>query len=245
MGDFKKGNRYSIEFKKQVCEYSVDNSYADTAKKFGVHYNSIKDWRKALGYPNLGSGYRLGFGEEIDVKFRSPESTSEAELALWLSQPQQMGVPPTNVEVLHSMRCLWPSFNDPIDVSLVRFEYNFGERSYSNVGITGPVTFAMSSDLSDLSLGDAYAIYAGWHAEHEEIFTLTSENWNDLQREQLEQSADLAGDTRRVTRDARRTLKAIAWKVFREKLTLIGTIACLLAIDFALAYRLVSNHGRL
>ena len=65
------------------------------------------------------------------------------------------------------------------------------------------------------------------------------------QREQLEQSADLAGDTRRVTRDARRTLKAIAWKVFREKLTLIGTIACLLAIDFALAYRLVSNHGRL
>ena len=129
----------------------------------------------------------LGFGEEIDVKFRSPESTSEAELALWLSQPQQMGVPPTNVEVLHSMRCLWPSFNDPIDVSLVRFEYNFGERSYSNVGITGPVTFAMSSDLSDLSLGDAYAIYAGWHAEHEEIFTLTSENWNDLQREQLEQ----------------------------------------------------------
>ena len=66
-----------------------------------------------------------------------------------------------------------------------------------------------------------------------------------LQREQLEQSADLAGDTRRVTRDARRTLKAIAWKVFREKLTLIGTIACLLAIDFALAYRLVSNHGRL
>tara|TARA_R100000479_G_scaffold116635_1_gene59393 strand:- start:42 stop:551 length:510 start_codon:yes stop_codon:yes gene_type:complete len=68
MGDFKKGNRYSIEFKKQVCEYSVDNSYADTAKKFGVHYNSIKDWRKALGYPNLGSGYRLGFGEEIQIE---------------------------------------------------------------------------------------------------------------------------------------------------------------------------------
>ena len=43
----------------------------------------------------------LGFGEEIDDKFRSQESTSEAELALWLSQPQQMGVPPTSVEVLH------------------------------------------------------------------------------------------------------------------------------------------------
>ena len=68
MGNSKKGNRYSIEFKKQVCEYSLDNNYADTAKKFGVHYNSIKDWRKALGYPNLGSGYRLGFGEEIQIE---------------------------------------------------------------------------------------------------------------------------------------------------------------------------------
>jgi len=80
--------------------------------------------------------------------------------------------------------------------------------------------------------------------ETEEIGNLTLGQLR-RQREQLEQSADLAGDTRRVTRDARRTLKAIAWKVFREKLTLIGTIACLLAIDFALAYRLVSNHGRL
>ena len=80
--------------------------------------------------------------------------------------------------------------------------------------------------------------------ETEEIGNLTPGQLR-RQREQLEQSADLAGDTRRVTRDARRTLKAIAWKVFREKLTLIGTIACLLAIDFALAYRLVSNHGRL
>lgn len=80
--------------------------------------------------------------------------------------------------------------------------------------------------------------------ETEEIGNLTLGQLR-RQREQLEQSADLAGDTRRVTRDARRTLKAIAWRVFREKLTLIGTIACLLAIDFALAYRLVSNHGRL
>ena len=30
--------------------------------------------------------------------------------------------------------------------------------------MTGPVTFAMSVDVTDLSLEDTYAIYAGWHA---------------------------------------------------------------------------------
>lgn len=129
----------------------------------------------------------LGFKSEVDDSFLTPDARSEAELALWLSQPQQMGVPPTKLEVLHTVRCLWPSFEDPVDVSLVRFEYNFGERSYSNVGITGPATFAMSVDVTSLSLSDTYAIYAGWHAEHDEIFTLQPESWNDLQREQINQ----------------------------------------------------------
>ena len=129
----------------------------------------------------------LGFSDEVDPKFCTADATSEAEMALWLSQPQQMGVPPTSLEVLHTTRCLWPSFNDPVDISLVRFEYNFGEKSYCNVGITGPVTFAMSVDVTDLSLEDIYAIYAGWHAEHDEIFTVASENWNESQIEQIEQ----------------------------------------------------------
>lgn len=129
----------------------------------------------------------LGFGSEVEERFLTSQAKSEAELALWLSQPQQMGVPPTKVEVLHTTRCLWPSFDDLVDVSLVRFEYNFGEQSYSNIGITGPATFAMSVDVTSLSLSDTYAIYAGWQAEHDEIFTLAPENWNDLQREQISQ----------------------------------------------------------
>jgi len=129
----------------------------------------------------------LGFRDEIEGRFLTAEAYSEAELALWLSQPQQMGVPPTKVEVLHTTCCYWPSFNEPVNVSLVRFEYNFGERSYSNVGITGPVTFAMSADVTDLSLSDQYAIYAGWHVEHDEIFTITPDAWNGLQRDQINQ----------------------------------------------------------
>lgn len=123
----------------------------------------------------------LGFGDLIEGQYRTDEATAEADMALWLSQPQQMGVPPTHVEVIDSRHVLWPSFHDPIDVYLVRFEYNFGDRTYSNVGITGPAVFAMSADVADLPIDDIYAIYAGWHAEHEDIFTVAVEQFNDAQ----------------------------------------------------------------
>ncbi len=123
----------------------------------------------------------LEFGDLIDDDYRTDEATAEAELALWLSQPQQMGVPPTAIEVIESRRMLWPSFQDPVDVFLVRFEYNFGDSTYSNVGITGPVAFAMSTDVANLPMDDIYAIYAGWHAEHPDIFTVPEDQFNDVQ----------------------------------------------------------------
>ena len=102
-------------------------------------------------------------------------------MALWLTQPQQMGVPPTSVEVIDSRRMMWPSFQNPVDVFLVHFEYSFGDRTYSNVGITGPVAFALSADVANLPVDDIYAIYAGWHAEHPEIFTVAADQFNESQ----------------------------------------------------------------
>jgi hypothetical protein len=93
-------------------------------------------------------------------------------------------------------RMLWPSFNDPVDVFLVRFEYSFGQKQYSNVGVTGPVSFALSTDVAELPIDDIYAIYAGWHAEHAEIFTVTAEQFNEAQSrimEPLQQHLDRLG----------------------------------------------------
>lgn len=123
----------------------------------------------------------LGLGSSVEQQFRSDTATAEAEMALWLSQPQQMGVPPTRVEVIDSRRLLWPSFNDPIDVCLVRFEYDFGDRGFSNVGISGPLTFAISADVANLPMDDIYAIYAGWQAEHPDIFAVPAARFNDAQ----------------------------------------------------------------
>ncbi|MEM6473675.1 MAG: HEAT repeat domain-containing protein [Planctomycetota bacterium] len=128
----------------------------------------------------------LGFGNEIDESYRTAEATSEAEMALWLSQPHQAGLPPTHVEVLETRRLLWPSFTNPVDVTLVSFQYNSGDRVYSNIGMTGPATFAMGCDLADLPVDDIFAIYAGWHAEHEDIFTVPRDAMNEAQLRVME-----------------------------------------------------------
>ena len=128
----------------------------------------------------------LGVGNEIDEKYRTADATAEAEMALWLSQPHQMGVPPTHVEVAASRRLLWPSFDDPVDVTLVRFEYNMGDQGYSNIGMTGPAVYTMACDLADMPLDDIFAIYAGWHADHPDIFSVPADAFNDAQTRTME-----------------------------------------------------------
>ena len=128
----------------------------------------------------------LGFGDAIEEEYRTDNASAEADLALWLSQPQQMGVPPTHIEVVDSRRLLWPSFENPIDVFLVRFEYNFGDRCFSNIGISGPTTHSLSADVADMPIDDIYAIYAGWHAEHPEIFTVSVDQFNEAQHRAIE-----------------------------------------------------------
>ena len=128
----------------------------------------------------------IGIGDQVKEDDRGEKATAEAEMALWLTQPQQMGVPPTSVDVVDQRRLLWPSYNDPVDVYLVRFEYNMGEQTYSNVGMTGPACFAMSADVANLPVDDIYSIYAGWHAEHDEIFTVSVDQFNDAQQRAME-----------------------------------------------------------
>ena len=66
MGDSKKGNRYSIELKKEVCEYSNNHNFEDSAAKFGLcNPKIISKWRRDLGYPTLGRGFRRSRSSEF------------------------------------------------------------------------------------------------------------------------------------------------------------------------------------
>ena len=59
---------YSNDFKVEVCNFSNDNTYTDTAKKFGVSARTVRYFRDCLGYPNIGRGQRQILSEEIQIE---------------------------------------------------------------------------------------------------------------------------------------------------------------------------------
>lgn len=124
----------------------------------------------------------LGLGDQIDPAYRSDTSIAEAELALWLAQPHNFGLPPSKLQVVDSRRQFWPSFTEPVDCHLVEFTYEFGDSQYRNVGITGPTVHVLAADLMFLEHDDVYACYAGWHVEHPDIFYVPADQWNAAQR---------------------------------------------------------------
>jgi hypothetical protein len=116
----------------------------------------------------------LGLREKIDPSFATAEARAEAELCVWLAEPTQYGLPPTSCELVDHRRQHWPGYAEPIDCFLFRFQYlvtieGQGERSFSNIGIAGPLAHAFVADLGDLPPDDIYAAFAGWQAQHEEI----------------------------------------------------------------------------
>jgi hypothetical protein len=122
----------------------------------------------------LAYAVELNVLDKIDARHRTPEARAAAELTVWLAEPTQFGVPPTLCELFDRRRQFWPGFAEPVECFLLRFSYTItvegeGERTYSNIGIAGPLVHAFTADLADLPPDDIYAAYAGWHAKHEEI----------------------------------------------------------------------------
>ncbi len=117
----------------------------------------------------------LAYAEELDLlgqvdeRYNNPEAKAESELVAWLSDPTQMGLPPGRCELIDRRTQYWPSYDDPVECFLFHFAYRLGEAVYSNVGIVGPMTHALTADLADLPPDEIYAAYAGWQAEHEDI----------------------------------------------------------------------------
>jgi hypothetical protein len=116
----------------------------------------------------------LGIRQRIDPQFQTPAAEAEAELAVYLAEPTQFGIPPAEIELFDQRTQYWPGYAEPVECFLFRYTYavtveGIGERSLSNIGIAGPTTHALLADLADLPPADIYAAYAGWQAEHEEI----------------------------------------------------------------------------
>ena len=121
----------------------------------------------------LAYAKELGMEDQIEPEFRTPTARAEAELTVWLAEPTQFGLPPTKCELFDQRNQFWPGFSQSVECFLFRFTYELtvddAERTYSNIGIAGPLAHAFTADLADLSPDDIYAAFAGWHAQHEDI----------------------------------------------------------------------------
>ncbi len=76
---------------------------------------------------------------------------------------------------------MWPSYTEPQTCYLFRFTYPLSNGQYTNVGIAGPVVHAFNADMAELPELDIYAAFAGWQAEHPEIFEVARSEFNSSQ----------------------------------------------------------------
>lgn len=130
----------------------------------------------------LAYAEELGILDQIEGQYKTDQAKAEADLALWLAQPSQMGVPPSRCELVDSRQQAWPGYDGLVECFLFRFIYAFKDAEFSNIGIAGPLTHAFAADLADLPPDDIYAAFAGWQAEHEDIYDVPVESLDDAQR---------------------------------------------------------------
>ncbi len=121
----------------------------------------------------------MGIAERIAAEYQTPQARAEAQLALWLAQPANVGIPPTTMELVECDQLYWPSFDEPVECYLFRFTYQFEQGEFSNIGIAGPLTHAFGADLGDLPPDDIYAAFAGWQAEHEDIYEIPAQQFTE------------------------------------------------------------------
>lgn len=124
---------------------------------------------------------------EVDAEHRSREARAAGTLAAWLADPTQFGFPPGSVQPIEVVTQHWPGYEGAIDCFLLSYQYTLPQGELTGIGIVGPVTHATNVDLSDLPTADAFAYFAGWHAEHDEISECAVEELTDEERHHLDE----------------------------------------------------------
>ncbi|GDY14464.1 hypothetical protein LBMAG53_33420 [Planctomycetota bacterium] len=111
----------------------------------------------------------LGAGDRIPAAASSPEALACAEMARWLSHPQEFGHPPDEVTVIDRRDLHWPPTDDDRSMSLVRYRYLAKDDQEADVGVgcVGSVTFALFGivGIERKSPEDLYGMYCTWELQ--------------------------------------------------------------------------------
>ncbi len=119
--------------------------------------------------------------DEVDDTWKSEYAKAESQLATWLAAPDNFGIAPKQIELVDQRNLMWPSYTEPQTCYLLRFTYPLASGQYTNIGIAGPLVYAFNADMADLPEMDIYAAFAGWQAEHPEIFEISRSEFTSSQ----------------------------------------------------------------
>ncbi len=111
----------------------------------------------------------MGLLDQVPEDQQSDQARAESKLAMWLAEPSQIGMAPSKMEMLDRREIFWPGFDIPVECFLFRFEYG---TQYVSTGIVGPCVHAFSVDTSWMTPNDLLSAFAGWQAEHADLFNI-------------------------------------------------------------------------
>jgi hypothetical protein len=131
----------------------------------------------------------LGLLDEVPPQYQTEWARAESQLAMWLADQSQMGMAPHQLRLVEARRMYWPGYSEPVVCYLIEYTYHFERGEYKNLGIVGPLTYAFAADLTELNTDDVFALFAGWSAEHEDIFETDIARLSDRSRQDAERLA--------------------------------------------------------
>jgi len=114
----------------------------------------------------------------IPVEALQPSFLAKAELARWLSHPNELGKPPDQLEIVDERRLAWPPNEKAKPFWLIRYRLQDRtglEEDDVGFGLVGSTTWCFFSyDMHQRSPEDAYAIHCYWEMEHADLIKETT-----------------------------------------------------------------------
>ncbi|WP_010588472.1 HEAT repeat domain-containing protein [Schlesneria paludicola] len=111
----------------------------------------------------------LGREDVIPDAANEPDFRAIADLCDWLSDPQEFGRPPDEIELYDTREIFWPPTNDVRQLWLFRYRFvadEAGESDECGLGMCGSITYSLFNETNfDMAAEDVYALHCCWELE--------------------------------------------------------------------------------
>lgn len=142
-----------------------------------------------VNYSMEAVGKLIELGKEVHITSAmvSEEFRARAEFAHWLRHPNELGRPPTSLEVVDHRKLYWPPTGDRKSLYLIKYrmlEEGGCELDHADTdcGLVGSVTFCLfGANNHQRAPEDVYAIHCSWELEIKELITRESVAENQQQ----------------------------------------------------------------